>query len=424
MPFLLSGVSEKGRLPFWLAARLQKLGEIRIPHGVFWGWGTLIILGLSSSILLIWATVQVDAHWISPLANKPLSWDFTNLWFGGKLALAGDFRTIFDVDAYRAALRAEFAPYIDDSEWSYPPSILLLGIPLAILPLPVAWAIWSLGGVLTLVAAGRAFGLAHRHILLICLSPAFVCCLVLGQNGAYVAALLLGGLWMAPKRPGWAGFMFALLTFKAQFGLLVPICLLAARNWRAIAFAVAYGLIIAAVTALLFGPSIWLDFNAVTRPLMVSILEAPFPQPYQMSAVTAFIAGRGLGGSVDAAYAVQGVVALACCVTAYRLWSTPACDPKLRLAATAALTILATPYGYTYDMVMVSFGVALAVHQLGWRKTTPLAFIWLWPSFSGTFTFFVGPYAVVILLAAAIILTRFAFQSAAGSLTLRFPARD
>ena len=413
-----------GRRDIRLFERMSELAFTEVPRNVFWSWWLFILFGLMHSAALIWATIQVDAHWISPLANKPLSWDFTNLWFGGKLALAGDLRTIFDVDAYRAALRAEFAPYIDDSEWSYPPSILLLGVPLALLPLPFAWAIWSLGGALTLFAAGRAFGLAYRHILLICLSPAFIFCLVLGQNGAYVAALLLGGLWMAPKRPGWAGLMFALLTFKAQFGLLVPICLLAARNWRAIAFAATYSIIIAAVTALLFGPSIWLDFNAVTRPLMVSILEAPFPKPYQISAVTAFIAVRGMGGSVDVAYAVQGVIALACCVTAYRLWSNPACDPKLRLAATAALTILATPYGYIYDMVMVSFGVALAVHQLGWRKTTPLAFIWLWPSFSGQFTFIIGPYAVVILLAAAIILTRFAFQSAGGSLTLRFPARD
>ncbi len=160
-----------------------------------------------------------SVNWISSLSHKPLSWDFTNMWFGGKLALSGQLGVLFDVDSYRAAMRAAFSPTIADSEWSYPPSILLLGAPLALLPLPLAWAVWSLGGVAALAALVRSLGLPWLGLPALILSAAFADTFVLGQNGAYTAALLLGGLWLAPRRPGWAGLDCYLACSPASLNL-------------------------------------------------------------------------------------------------------------------------------------------------------------------------------------------------------------
>ncbi len=271
------------------------------------GWVLWSSFGVMASFSLVFFAFHDSVNWISSLSHKPLSWDFTNMWFGGKLALSGQLGVLFDVDSYRAAMRAAFSPTIADSEWSYPPSILLLGAPLALLPLPLAWAVWSLGGVAALAALVRSLGLPWLGLPALILSAAFADTFILGQNGAYTAALLLGGLWLAPRRPGWAGLLFGLLACKPQFGVLVPICLVAGRHWRALVFSGLYSIGFALLAAGLFGPQVWLGFIEVTRPLMTSILEAPFLQDYQARAVTIFILVRGLG-------------AISCSLIRYRRW--------------------------------------------------------------------------------------------------------
>ena len=74
-----------------------------------------------------------------------------------------------------------------------------------------------------------------------------------GQNGAFTAALLVGGLLAAPKRPILAGVLFGLLTVKPQLGILIPFCLLASRNWRAFASAAVTTVTLVLLTGLAFG---------------------------------------------------------------------------------------------------------------------------------------------------------------------------
>ncbi len=375
------------------------------------GWVLWSSFSVMASFSLVFFAFHDSVNWISSLSHKPLSWDFTNLWFGGKLALSGQLGVLFDVDAYRAAMRAAFSPAIANSEWSYPPSILLIGAPLALLPLPLAWAVWSLGGVAALAALVRSLGLPWFGIPALILSAAFADTFVLGQNGAYTAALLLGGLWLAPLRPGWAGLLFGLLACKPQFGVLVPICLIAGRHWRALFFSGFYAIGFASLAAGLFGPQVWLGFMDVTRPLMTSILEAPFLQDYQARAVTIFILVRGLGGDLVLAYSVQALAALVCAFCAYRLWSRPKIDPLLRLAATGGLTLLATPYGYSYDMVVLSVGILLAVARLGLSQTSGLSLLWAWPALCPFVTYWIGPYSSIIIALGTYQLMRFALAS-------------
>src|SRR5689334_18035653 len=80
----------------------------------------------------LWA---IGPDGLSALSKTLPYWDFSNLWAGGRMALDGHVGTLFDVDAYRAALRGMFGPDLPNQEWSYPPSILLIGAPLATLPI-------------------------------------------------------------------------------------------------------------------------------------------------------------------------------------------------------------------------------------------------------------------------------------------------
>ena len=319
----------------------------------------------------------------SEVSRRLPYWDFTNLWAGSRIALEGHVGTLFDVDAYRAALRAMYAPNLPDQEWSYPPSIILFGAPLAALPMLPAYLIWTLGTIALLHFAIRPLRLpAVLHIAALA-SPAVFTNALFGQNGALTAALLIGGLLAAPKRPILAGLLFGLLTVKPHLGILVPFCLIASRNWRAFASAVITAITLAIATGLAFGFEVWPLFTSETRALMTAIMEAPYPQLYHANALTIFIMARSLGAGVDAAYVAQAAATLAAIAVAVWVWlPSTTIDHRRRALLTATLAIVATPYGYTYDTIPMCVTLVYLFAVAEKPQAVLLAFAWLFPLFA------------------------------------------
>src|ERR1700744_2183526 len=70
-----------------------------------------------------------------------------------------------------------------------------------------------------------------------------------GQNGAFTAALMGGGILLLEKRPLMAGTLLGALCIKPHLALLVPIALAAGGHWRAF---FAAGLTALALTGLSF----------------------------------------------------------------------------------------------------------------------------------------------------------------------------
>lgn len=317
---------------------------------------------------------------LSALSKTLPYWDFSNLWAGGRMALDGHVGILFDVDAYRAALRGMFAPNLPNQEWSYPPSILLIGAPLAALPIFPAYLAWTFGTVVCLWLAVRPLKLGGPAELAIVLSPAVIWDAVFGQNGALTTALLIGGLAVAPRRPVSAGILFGLLTIKPHLGILVPFCLLAGGNWRAIAAAAGTAALVAVATGLFFGFDVWSLFYTQTRPLMTGILEAPFPQHYHANAITVFFTARAVGFGVAAAYGLQAIATIAAIAAVVWLWRPGReAEHRERVVLTAVLAILATPYGYTYDTIGVAVAVALLSIMVSRPPRLILAICWLYP---------------------------------------------
>lgn len=356
---------------------------------------SIVAFGMAEVYLsMLWT---LDARGFSQLSLRLPYWDFTNLWAGSRMAIDGHVAALFDVDAYRAALRAMFSPDLPNQEWSYPPSILLLGVPLAALPILPAYLIWTVGTVLCLWLAIRPLRLGALVELAIVLSPAVIWNAVFGQNGALMTALLVGGLAVAPRRPLLAGILFGLLTIKPHLGILVPFCLLASGNWRAILAAAGATALIAVVTGLFFGFDVWRLFLTETRPLMTAIMEAPYPQPYFYNAMTVFFSARVFGLGLTAAYGAQAIATVACIAAAVWLWwPGRLVSHQERVVLTAVLAILATPYGYSYDTI----GMAVAVAMLATMTSRPprliLVICWLWPFVTHYFTW--RGYCVGVLI--------------------------
>ena len=361
------------------------------------------IVTVVSMIGLWMAEVYLSMLWnlnsrgFSELSHRLPYWDFTNLWAGSRMAIDGHVAVLFDVDGYRAALRTMFSPDLPNQEWSYPPNILLLGVPLATLPILPAYLVWTFGTVLCLWLAIRPLKLGALVELAVVLSPAVIWNSIFGQNGALTTALLIGGLALAPRRPLLAGVLFGLLTIKPHLGILVPFCLLASGNWRAIFAAIGTAMAVVLATGLIFGFDVWRLFLTETRPLMTAIMEAPYPQPYQYNAITVFFTARAIGFGLTAAYSAQAVATVvSIAVVVWLWWPGRQVSHQERVALTAVLAILATPYGYTYDTI----GLAVAVAMLAAMTSRPprliLAICWLWPFVTHYFTW--GGYCVAVLV--------------------------
>ncbi|TCL73118.1 glycosyltransferase family 87 protein [Rhizobium sp. BK251] len=323
---------------------------------------------------------HLEADGFSPVSEKLPYWDFTNLWAGGVLASNGSVETIFDVESYRAFLRQMFTPRLADQEWSYPPSILLIGIPLSQLPIFPAYVLWTAGTIALLHFALRPLSLPPLAHLACLLSPAGFINAALGQNGALTAALLIGGLSLVFSRPVIAGILFGLLTMKPHLGLLIPICLLASGSYRAFLSATVTAVLLFLVTGLALGFDVWQVFMEKTAPMMSSILEAPYPQTYHSHAMTVFVMARWLGLDVAGAYVVQGVVLLGCAALVAYLWRpSSSIEHAKRVCITATLSIVASPYGYSYDTIPMCVTAAfLFVTDTRVNKWL-LAFVWLYP---------------------------------------------
>ncbi|MGY5809333.1 glycosyltransferase family 87 protein [Rhizobium sp. LEGMi198b] len=363
--------------------------------------GIVVIIGMVRGLHFITSLWTLTPDGISATADRLPYWDFTNLWAGSLMALKGHVAYLFDVAAYRQELRMLLSPLLPDHEWSYPPSILLIGIPFAALPIFPAYILWTLLTLLLLFLAAKLLELNLWARMLIIISPAAMINMILGQNGALTTALLLFGLSLAPRRPIIAGIFFGLLTIKPQLGVLVPFCLLAGGNYRAIFSACVTTLVLIGTTGLLFGFDVWSLFLTETRPLMTEILEAPFPQGYQVNATTFFMLARSLGFGLSASYMVQALFSLVAIVAVLWLWrGKTVVDHPARVCLTAVLTLVAMPYGYSYDTIPMNVAV---VYLFFTRRSALLLLliVWLYPLFNQQMVRHVASLGVLVPTALA-----------------------
>jgi hypothetical protein len=225
-------------------------------------------------------------------------------------------------------------------------------------------------------------GLPQRVVLVAALAfPAVFINLTHGQNGFLTAGLFAGALLWLETRPWLAGMLFALLAYKPQFGLVIPIALIAGGYWRAL---LAGGTSLVALTALsivVFGLQTWTAFQQSLGFTRSVVLENGNIGWEKIQSV--FSAVRMLGGSVAEAYVLQGIVSVLVLGAIAWLWHSQA-DARLKYAALLCAALLATPYSLDYDMVLLGPAITLAVaHGLekGFApfEKTLLAAAWLVP---------------------------------------------
>ena len=327
----------------------------------------IAVLNLAAVVLLV-ATSQrgIDAN------GFLLGTDFISFWTASRLSHLGS--SAYDVAAHVALQRQTHAPPASYTAFFYPPPFLLYCWPLGWLAYFPALALW-------LGVTGAGYTLAVRAWLgrlpwwAIAAFPPVLITITHGQSSFLLAGLLGGGVWLvAQGRSTLGGILFGLAVFKPQFGVLLPMVLLASREWRALLAAALTALALALAATAVLGVHIWGEWWAVTGAAQAAMANGSVSFAKLQSL---FAALRLLGVPIAAAYIAQ--FALTCGIAAILARLAWRRGFTLELgAATLAGTVLATPFVLDYDLVLLAFPIALLAvrpSQPWERSAAAMAFI-------------------------------------------------
>src|SRR4051794_17143507 len=272
--------------------------------------------------------------------GRPIGDDFVNYFSGAYLALHQRVAEIYQWHAYHAFQEQLVGAWVSPNyNYSYPPIALVLTLPFAVVPYLPALGLWLIGG---WYAFYRALRFARPDALLLALAaPAVFVNTYCGQNGVWTAAFLGGGLCLLERRPVIAGVLFGLQAYKPHLALMIPVALLAGRQWRAFVAASVKGCVLALLSLAGAGWGGWgafLDVAPLLRKVTLEDAEAVWHRN-----VSVFMAASRLGVGLTAAYAAQMIAALLAAALVAYAWFKNAPAPA-RNAAVMLGVLLATPY--------------------------------------------------------------------------------
>jgi arabinofuranan 3-O-arabinosyltransferase len=337
-------------------------------------------------------------------ADGGVASDFVNVWAAGKLALAGHAASAYDWATHKAAEESAVGHAFDGYfGWHYPPTFLFVAIPLSLLPYALAYVVWVFGTLPAYLVTIRAIIGERIGYLLAAAFPAVLANCVVGQNGFLSAGLIGGTLYLPEQRPIVAGVLLGLLTYKPHLGLLFPIALIAGGHWRSFITAALVSALLAAASWAAFGSEAWLAFVAGIGKSSQAFLSDGWADWAKLQ--TAFGLTRTLGGSETLAWSVQAGVMIIAAAAIAALWASRA-PYALKAAALGTGALLATPYLYTYDLVVLAVPVAFLI-RLGREEgflPNELAFIGFACLLIVIFPFVKAPvgFATVLIVAALI----------------------
>jgi len=288
-------------------------------------------------VLALWAFGILGAAflfrqaWITPFNER----DFAALWAAGKLVVSGHIDQVFDTEALRAAGAPLVGSKVVKLAYPYPPHALFIAVPLSFLPLSAAYVVWqTISGAMFYIAA-RPFAPAGFPKLLAVLTPAALVSILFGQVG-----LFYGALWLFAFNG--SALAAACLTFKPHLGALVGIEVI---HRRQVIKTVAIFALLVVGSMLAFGIESWRAWVVGSANHQLADLTIrPFGL-WRFQMVTPFLAYGLIGWGMFAAAAIYLLMKRFDVFT----------------AATAAFLI--APYGFHYDLTVVSLGIGLLLFR-------------------------------------------------------------
>jgi alpha-1,2-mannosyltransferase len=324
-----------------------------------------VIAGLAAGFGLFSAGAIL---WVMPHEPGVIFIDFFMIWSSARFVLENGLAGFWgpSLQEFQSALLGVPHGY---HPFPYPPPFLFFVLPLGFLSYFVAYFLFigTTGAAYLAGAAGRR---PHPVMALALLAaPAALCNALYGHNGFLTAGLLAGGVRLLGARPALAGILFGLLAYKPQLALAIPVALVAAGAWRALAASAATALGLALASVAVFGIGPWLDWLAFMPGFSERVLANGDVLFWKMASLAPALLRVGLPFPV--AMAAQIAVGLAAIVVLWIVFRRAAARPAAG-ALLLVIPFLVTPYSYAYDVPSTAIAVAWLVAE-GARRGARLA---------------------------------------------------
>jgi alpha-1,2-mannosyltransferase len=322
---------------------------------------------------------------IAPHYNAPGA-DWIVFYEAARSYLQGNLPIIYDGTHFTALQNQTFTHWLSQPlpfhPWIYPPHFLLLLVPFGFLPFGISYAAFVSLSLAGLIWATLYYAPAVDKRLLIAsvlLCPATSLTVLAGQNALLIAALLIGGVALLPRRPVAAGVLFGLMTVKPSLGLMLPIALIASGQWRAVAAATATFVILATVSVIVFGAEPWINWLRFFLPTAAANY-AQWEESGQRWGISVYACVAAIGASHAAASAVQAMAIVLAGGAVYLAFSRSLAS-DLRLMTLCAATILAAPHVSPYDTAVLGIAATLYGFRMireGATAVAPKLALMLW----------------------------------------------
>jgi len=285
--------------------------------------------------------------------------DSFSLWSWGRFVHDHPAAEIYDPAALHAAQLALGMDPGAAYPFGYPPSYLLVLWPFGLLPGGVACAAMIAVGLPLYLWATVGANWRSPALFAALAAPTTAIGMVSVQTSFLAAALLAGGMRLAAGHPVLGGVLLGLLTYKPQLGLLVPVALVAARLWRTMASAAATAILLVLLTSLLFGGAIWPTWLAALFAFSREFAAESSQIRHLMPTILVALLQLGVAPAMAQLAQVAGTAAAAAIV-----WTLFRSGPQqLAGAGLLVAALLATPYGFLYDMQIVTIAAIWVIAE-------------------------------------------------------------
>jgi len=288
--------------------------------------------------------------------GSPVFYDFAAFRQAARFAVEGRAALAYQDSAMIAAQHAAAPAATARLPWNYPPTFQLLLMPLALVPIAVAFALWNGCLFAAYAFVTRAFWRDDRRWLVI-LAPGVFVNVFFGQNGLLSFCLLVGGVQLLDKRPWLAGLVLGFMAYKPQLALAVPVVLIAGEAWTALFSAVASQAIFSLLVGAVLGFDSWKRFfDKALHPQ--SVVNGSSSSWKAVPSLSTLAEQLGLGkAAATAIFAMGALVGAALLARGWRRTS----DPIVRAGLLGAASLLCAPYLRPYDLVLLMPTVLLAL---------------------------------------------------------------
>ena len=317
-------------------------------------------------VTLAFAAVVVALCLDVAIRHDPISVDFNTYMAAAQIGLHDGWSHIYD-QGLVAIQQQLLAPGSRRQPFISPPTVAFTVAPLAVFPHPVAYVIWAVltfGAFAAAMAlAGISTGLSRWVAVVGALAPWWIMHSVnVGQVVPLVAAgLVVGWRLLRDRREVLAGIAFGAILLKPNTAMLVPLALLFATRYRALAAWGATAALVLLMTAAVLGP------NGV----MSYVNQMLGPWPGGADNVT-------LRGALDAtgvfAAVLRTLIVVAVMGASYRMRASPAMVVPLAIVG----SLLVSPYLHGSDLCLLAAAgwmIWEAQPKIAWR--TLLAIAWV-----------------------------------------------